>query len=156
MRLHTAAAFLITLASLPVVGSGTALAQAASVADLKGRWMIEPVIVKKHCYTDRRTGFITIGKAIGDESFSAKAWIRFIRQPTGKPGCKAKRQDVHDVVDMAISTYGENGTTNRYAVRVRHSIRHRSYVQQTWVYRGGKLHRLGTDGKIQATLVRRS
>lgn len=150
MRLLPTVAALIAVATpLPAV------AQAASVADLKGRWLLEPVIVKKHCYIDRRTGFIKIGIAAGDETYSATAWIRFLRQPTGKPGCKETYDDVHDVIRLEISTYGERGTTNRYVVRFRHSLRQRVYPNQTWLYTDGKLHGIDPKDGVSLTMVRR-
>lgn len=150
MRTLLASLLFICLATTQV------LAQAASVADLRGRWQLLPVITKKHCYIDRQVGFIAIGTAVGDETYSARAWLRFIRQPTGKPGCKEVYSDVHDVVALEVSTFGERGTTNRYVVRFRTSLRLRAYPNQTWRYVGGKLRRVGPDGTVQATMVRRS
>jgi len=131
-------------------------AQAASVSDLRGRWQLLPVIAKKYCYTDRQVGFINIGTASGDETYSAVAWFRFIRQPSGKPGCKAVYSDVHEVVALEISAYGERGTTNRYIVMFGKSLRQRIYPNQTWLFVNGKLHGVKPDGTFQSTMVRRS
>ena len=146
---------LALLAVTPAVLPVQAFGQAASVADLKGRWQLKPVIVRKHCYVDRRAGFIRIGKAVGDETYSATAWIRFLRQPTGKPGCKAEYRDVHDIMELEISTYGERGTTNRYVVRFRKSLRHRAYPNQTWIYLGGQLRGIDPGDGANLTIVRR-